>query len=156
MTLHVRFTTVPLRPGTDQCCGTYSTRCPNKHGNSVMTFISSLIHAEIFHEHNYCIICSSAVCTFLFPKVWSLCYKLWFSNPYIFQPNVVIIRYFKLLILLDQIIKGLFEFVAKTPTNLIFKKWGKWMVNHRNAMLIRGITWTIGIWSIISFIFRPG
>ena len=30
------------------------TGCPNKHGIIVMTFISSLIHAAIFHEHNYC------------------------------------------------------------------------------------------------------
>ena len=32
----------------------YDTGCPNKHGNSVTTFISSSLNAAFFHEHNYC------------------------------------------------------------------------------------------------------
>ena len=61
-------------------------------------------------------------------KELSLCHKLWFSNFYTLQPNVVDLRYFKLWILLHQIILvwniktsgsidiGIrtFEFVAKT------------------------------------------
>ena len=30
------------------------TGCPNKYVNSVTTFISSSIHAVLFHVHNYC------------------------------------------------------------------------------------------------------
>ena len=32
----------------------HCTGCRNKHENSVMTFISSLIHSTFFHEYNYC------------------------------------------------------------------------------------------------------
>ena len=63
---HVRFTTVSSKPPSQLDTldikiwnhvfwdTLYNTGCPNKYRNSVTTFISSLIHAAIFHEHNYC------------------------------------------------------------------------------------------------------
>ena len=49
--------------------------------------------------------------SYIMPKKWSFCHKLWFSSPMIsMQPNVVDLRYFKLWILLGQIFKPRLKF----------------------------------------------